>query len=245
MPCREPSTAGVTTHERPRRQSRHGAAPTAATRARATGIRRQAPVRSSLGPLRRSWSGSDCARGPTAGTRVAQALVGRCRGCAVSRLTPRAWCCLRRAGEDGSLQGMLDCARVAYSRQCAAAAALGWTSSRRGEFSRAAGVPTLPRVTLGPGLAAPAFAGPYIVKPRYGGSSIGIDVVKDWPTVQAALSANVHLRQGAVAEAYRDDLYDLQVFRRCWPTRKPPKGHRMQGLSPSKKAVLRAAYPRP
>lgn len=127
-------------------------------------------------------------------------------------------CCHGGPGEDGSLQGMLDCAHVAYSGPCAAAAALGMDKLATTGVLAAAGVPTLPRVALGPGLAAPAFAGPYIVKPRYGGSSIGIDVVKDWPTVQARLSANVHLRQGAVVEPYRDDLYDLQVAVRTWPT---------------------------
>jgi D-alanine-D-alanine ligase len=55
------------------------------------------------------------------------------------------------------------------------------------------------------------------VKPRFGGSSIGIDVVEDWDTATARLSANAHLRFGAVAEPYRPDLYDLQVAVRSWP----------------------------
>jgi D-alanine-D-alanine ligase len=82
----------------------------------------------------------------------------------------------------------------------------------------AAGVPTLPRVVLDPAAPEPDFPGPYIVKPRYGGSSIGIDVVKDWSTAQARLTTNVHLRRGAVLEPYRDDLHDLQVAVRTWPT---------------------------
>ena len=79
-------------------------------------------------------------------------------------------------------------------------------------------MPTLPRVALDPAAPEPDFPGPYIVKPRYGGSSIGIDVVKDWSTAQARLATNVHLRRGAVLEPYRDDLYDLQVAVRTWPT---------------------------
>ena len=51
----------------------------------------------------------------------------------------------------------------------------------------------------------------------FGGSSIGIDVVRDWPTALARLGTNVHLRQGAVLEPYRGDLYDLQVAVRTWP----------------------------
>jgi D-alanine-D-alanine ligase len=127
-------------------------------------------------------------------------------------------CCHGGPGEDGSLQGALDCARVAYSGPSAAAAALGMDKLATTGVLAAAGVPTLPRVALDPAAPEPDFPGPYIVKPRYGGSSIGIDVVKDWSTAQARLATNVHLRRGAVLEPYRDDLYDLQVAVRTWPT---------------------------
>src|SRR6185503_1777039 len=61
------------------------------------------------------------------------------------------------------------------------------------------------------------FAGPYIVKPRYGGSSIGIDIVADLETARARLGANVHLKAGAVIEPYRADSYDLNIAVRTWP----------------------------
>jgi D-alanine-D-alanine ligase len=82
----------------------------------------------------------------------------------------------------------------------------------------AAGLPTLPRVLLATGADPAPFDGPYIVKPRFGGSSIGIDVVEDYATAQARLSANPHLRSGAVLEPYRPDLTDLQVAVRTWPS---------------------------
>ena len=50
------------------------------------------------------------------------------------------------------------------------------------------------------------FDGPYIVKPRFGGSSIGIEVVADLATARARLGANQHLRAGAVLEPYRPGL---------------------------------------
>jgi D-alanine-D-alanine ligase len=59
--------------------------------------------------------------------------------------------------------------------------------------------------------------GPYIVKPRYGGSSIGIDVVADLATAKARLATNVHLRRGAVIEPYRADLFDLQIGMMSYP----------------------------
>jgi D-alanine-D-alanine ligase len=61
------------------------------------------------------------------------------------------------------------------------------------------------------------FPGPYIVKPRFGGSSIGIEVVADLATARARLSANPHLRRGAVIEPHRSDLHDLNVAVRTWP----------------------------
>jgi D-alanine-D-alanine ligase len=80
----------------------------------------------------------------------------------------------------------------------------------------AAGLPTLPRLALTAATDAVGFEGPYIVKPRFGGSSIGIEVVEDLATAKALLDG-VHLRGGAVLEPYRPDLYDVQVALRCWP----------------------------
>ena len=56
------------------------------------------------------------------------------------------------------------------------------------------------------------------MKPRFGGSSIGIDVVEDLATASARLTANPHLRFGAVVEPYRPDLSDLQIAVRTWPS---------------------------
>jgi D-alanine-D-alanine ligase len=43
-------------------------------------------------------------------------------------------------------------------------------------------------------------------------------VVEDFATAVARLSANPHLRFGAVLEPYRPDLFDLQIGVRTWPT---------------------------
>ncbi len=92
-----------------------------------------------------------------------------------------------------------------------------------------AGLPSLPRVLLAPNPSAstrsqaelaspaPSFPGPYIVKPRFGGSSIGIDVVEDFQTALDRVATNPHLRFGAVLEPYRPDLTDLQIAVRTWP----------------------------
>ena len=83
----------------------------------------------------------------------------------------------------------------------------------------AAGLPALPRWLLeraGPG-RRPRWPGPYIVKPRYGGSSIGIEVVEDWSTTADLAAQSVHLRRGAVVEPYRPTSFDLNLAVRTWP----------------------------
>jgi D-alanine-D-alanine ligase len=126
-------------------------------------------------------------------------------------------CCHGGPGEDGSLQGALDLAGLSYSGPSAASAALGMDKLSSGEVVRGAGLPTLSRALLGVDTDMLSFAGPYIVKPRFGGSSIGIDVVEDLATARARLAANVHLKRGAVIEPYRADLFDLQIAVRSWP----------------------------
>lgn len=120
-------------------------------------------------------------------------------------------------GEDGSLQSALDLADVNYTGPSAAGAALGMDKWAFAAVTGAAGLPTLARVLLGVNTTSLPFDGPYILKPRYGGSSIGIDVVADLPTALARLTTNPHLDRGCVAEPYRPDLYDIQIAVRTYP----------------------------
>ena len=126
-------------------------------------------------------------------------------------------CCHGGPGEDGTLQAALDLAGIRYSGPSVAGAALGMDKLAFGSVVAGDGLPTLPRALL-TGSEPPPFEGPYIVKPRFGGSSIGIDVVQDFQTAFARLTANNHLRSGAVIEPYRPELSDLQLAVRTWPT---------------------------
>jgi D-alanine-D-alanine ligase len=121
-------------------------------------------------------------------------------------------------GEDGTLQGTLDLAGINYTGPSMAGAALGMDKLAFGAVMVAAQIPSLPRLALDATLDDPGFAGPYIVKPRFGGSSIGIDVVADLAVAKARLGANPHLANGAVLEPYRPDLHDLQVAVRTYPS---------------------------
>jgi D-alanine-D-alanine ligase len=87
-----------------------------------------------------------------------------------------------------------------------------------GAVVAAAGLPTLPRVLVTEDTVSIPFDGPYIAKPRFGGSSIGIDVVEDLATLKARLRTNVHFARGCVVEPYRRDLVDVQIAVRTYPT---------------------------
>ena len=127
-------------------------------------------------------------------------------------------CCTHGGpGEDGTLQGALDLAGVRYAGPSVAGAALGMDKLAFAAVMAAEGIAALPRVALTEVTAEVGFDGPYIVKPRFGGSSIGIDVVGDLATARARLRANPHLAGGAVLEPFRDDLVDLQVAVRAHP----------------------------
>ena len=125
-------------------------------------------------------------------------------------------CCHGGPGEDGTLQGCLDLAGVPYSGPGPFGAALGMDKLATYALFATGGLPVLARRVLTP-TSPLATDGPLIVKPRYGGSSIGIEVVADPDTARARLGANVHLRAGAVVEPYRPELYDLQIAVRTYP----------------------------
>lgn len=121
-------------------------------------------------------------------------------------------------GEDGTLQGMLDLAGLRYTGPGQAASALGMDKLAFGAAMSAAGLSTLPRALVQTGEeVAPSFSGPFIVKPRFGGSSIGIEVAEDWATVLALKSSSRFLDQGAVVEPFLGGSRDLQVGVRTHP----------------------------
>ena len=145
-----------------------------------------------------------------------QASGGRFSKQKVTEFAAAVVCCHGGPGEDGTLQAALDSAGIVYTGPGVAAAALGMDKLAFGGVMVAAGIATLPRLALTSTTETVGFDGPYIVKPRFGGSSIGIEVVEDLATARALLGG-VHFRAGAVLEPFRPDLYDVQVALRCWP----------------------------
>ncbi|MGD0083681.1 MAG: hypothetical protein ABSD78_10845 [Acidimicrobiales bacterium] len=126
-------------------------------------------------------------------------------------------CCHGGPGEDGSLQSVFDLIGLPYTGPNAAGAMIGMDKLVFSALAASAWLQMLPRVPLSEAVPPPGFPGPYIVKPRYGGSSIGVEVVADYETARARLRVNPHLRRGAVLEPYQPELFDLQVAVRMWP----------------------------
>ena len=120
-------------------------------------------------------------------------------------------------GEDGTIQATLDLAGVPYTGPSVAGAAIGMDKWVFSSLVAEAGLASLPRALLTTDTTDVPFEGPYILKPRFGGSSIGIDVVADLATAKARLVTNVHFARGCVVEPFRADLTDVQIAVRTFP----------------------------
>ena len=119
-------------------------------------------------------------------------------------------------GEDGTIQGIWDMAGLCYTGPGQGASSLGMDKLVFAAAVRAAGMSTLDRRLVTPGFP-PDFDPPYIVKPRSGGSSIGISVVNDYATALALSRTSPHLAEGAVIEPYLEGTADLQIAVRRHP----------------------------
>lgn len=125
-------------------------------------------------------------------------------------------CCHGAPGEDGTLQGVLDLLGLPYTGPGVGDGVLGIDKLAFGALVASAGLPTLPRFSVGQDPPADV-AGPFIVKPRHGGSSLGIEIADDLATVSALAASSPHLRAGAVVEPYLPDSRDLNIAIRTWP----------------------------
>lgn len=131
-------------------------------------------------------------------------------------------CCHGGPGEDGGLPALFDLAGLAYTGPGQRSAAICMDKLAFSGAVEAAGLPTLPLWLLTPELpgddaAADLDGVPLIVKPRFGGSSIGIEIVDDLATAQALASSSPLLRDGAVVQRYLSDITDLNISVRTWP----------------------------
>jgi len=119
-------------------------------------------------------------------------------------------------GEGGGAAAVFHYLEIPATGSSVYAGAVGMDKLAFGGLMYASGIPSLPREAVRFDVA-PSFPGPYIVKPRFGGSSIGIEIVDTIDTARAIQSSSLHLQAGAVLEPYRPQLVDLNMSFRTYP----------------------------
>lgn len=120
-------------------------------------------------------------------------------------------------GEGGGAAALFALLGIPATGSSLFAGAVGMDKLAFGGLMEVSGIPTLRREYLSQ-TVEPTFAGPYIVKPRFGGSSIGIEIVEDIAAARAIAKASAHLRVGAVVEPYHPTLIDLNISFRTYPS---------------------------
>ena len=125
-------------------------------------------------------------------------------------------CCHGGPGENGTLPGVMDVAGIPCTGPGHAAAALAMDKHATNLIAAALGVPVADHALLSAGGSIP-FDGPYIVKPRFGGSSIGIETVPDAAGAFELCASSPHLRDGAVVEPLLVGWVDVNVAVRTAP----------------------------
>ncbi len=119
-------------------------------------------------------------------------------------------------GEGGGAAAIFDTMGIPATGSTLFAGAVGMDKLAFGGLMEAAGIPSLPRRAVS-AVSEPGFAGPFIVKPRFGGSSIGIEIADDLETARVLAANSPHLKNGAVLEPYRPELVDLNIGFRTFP----------------------------
>jgi D-alanine-D-alanine ligase len=110
-----------------------------------------------------------------------------------------------RFGEDGCIQGILECLAIPYTHSGVLASALAMHKERAKDIMKLAGVPVAEAklVTRREALAQHVMPPPYVVKPVSEGSSVGVVIVPPGvPLPTNAIAAGGGLDQQVMVERY-------------------------------------------
>ncbi len=133
-------------------------------------------------------------------------------------------CCHGGPGEDGSLDSMLRLSGMRVSGPNAASCAVFMDKLAISGTANDLGIATIPSFLHQPDTAETTTIGttvpfepPWVTKPRFGGSSIGVEVdVGDQATLEV-LSRLAAARSGLVVQPYLEGWHDLNVSVRRYP----------------------------
>ncbi len=131
-------------------------------------------------------------------------------------------CCHGGPGEDGTLTGLLELAGIAVSGPRPQPSALMMDKLAATGTAAAAGIRTIDTVLLpldgdGPGVLGALPPTPWVVKPRFGGSSLGVEAgVSDLDTARQLARRGVG-RAGMLVQPLLDGWRDVNVAVRTYP----------------------------
>ena len=119
-------------------------------------------------------------------------------------------------GEDGTLQSLFALLEIDFTGPSLTTSQLCMDKYAFFSLMKSNNMPVLEKHLVSEKVF-PEFEGPYILKPRFGGSSIGVEVVDDYKTA-ITISSNSDLYiQGATIEKYLEESSDLLVAVRSFP----------------------------
>ena len=128
-------------------------------------------------------------------------------------------CCHGGPGEDGSLAALLALAGIRVTGPGPQASALAMDKVAAMSLASIAEVPVIPTALVVDGrcVSGKLPPTPWVAKPRFGGSSIGVESgVSDMETVQALGRTGVG-RAGMVVQPYLSGWHDLNISVRTYP----------------------------
>ena len=129
-------------------------------------------------------------------------------------------CCHGGPGEDGSLAALLRLAGLRVTGPRPAAGALAMDKLATAAVACAHGVPTIATVLwpTSSGRSTDLPERPWVIKPRWGGSSIDVEAgVEDTATIDALARRGVG-RAGVLVQPYLQDWIDLSIAVRTHPS---------------------------
>ena len=119
-------------------------------------------------------------------------------------------------GEDGTLQSLLALLEIDFTGSSLTTSQLCMDKYAFFALMNSNNIPVLEKHLVSEKVL-PKFEGPYILKPRFGGSSIGVEVVDDYKTAITISSNSDLYNQGATVEKYLRESLDLLVAVRSFP----------------------------
>ncbi len=119
-------------------------------------------------------------------------------------------------GEDGTLQSLLTLLEINFTGPSLTTSQLCMDKYSFYTFMKANNIPVLEKHLL-KNSHSPTFEGPYILKPRFGGSSIGVEVVNEYDTALKLADGSKLYQQGATVEKFLEDSVDYLVALKTYP----------------------------